>query len=77
MGDYNEKNLDFKEHEDNIDIEQLSDNSSNDDVVDNSNNSSNLGLDLLVNSKKMMPLVEDKENHEEIDLIDNHQDQKK
>ena len=24
----------------------------------------------------MMPLVDDKENHEEIDLIDNHQDQK-
>ena len=77
MGDYDEKNLNLRnDDDDNIDIERLSDNSSNDDNVDNSQNSSNLGLDLLVNSKKMMPVVEDKENHEEIDLIDDNNDKK-
>ncbi len=79
MTNYTEKNIDVvKVDNQDIDIEKMSDESTPDESNPTDQNSASIGLDLLANVKKMMPIVENEKekqsNHEEIDLIDDDDD---
>ena len=59
MTNYTEKNIDVvKVDNQDIDIEKMSDESTPDESNPTDQNSASIGLDLLANVKKMMPILE-------------------